>query len=129
MTAQPARPTFELRVDGARNLVRIRFLGHVTVADMTACTDQVKQHLPEMRPGFIVLTDLSDLESMDLECATPLAKIMDLSRARGVGTVIRVIPDRGKDIGLNILSIIHYRRGVKLITCDTLAEAEHALNS
>jgi hypothetical protein len=64
---------------------------------------------------------------MDLDCVPHLARIMDLSRARGVGTVVRIIPDRDKDIGFNILSIIHYRRDVQIITCETPAEAERAL--
>ena len=66
---------------------------------------------------------------MDLDCVPHLTKIMDLSRAHGVGTVVRVIPDPDKDIGFSILSIIHYRRGVRIVTCESLAEAERVLPS
>jgi hypothetical protein len=52
---------------------------------------------------------------------------MDRLRAGGIRTVIRAIPDPNKDIGLKILSIIHYRRGVRIVTCDSRAEAERAL--
>ena len=124
-----ANPMFEVRSDTVRNLVRIRYLGHVTAAGMKACRAQVETQLSAMRAGFTVLTDLSGLESMDLDCVGHLTKIMDLSRAKGVGTVVRVIPDPSKDIGFKILSIIHYRRGVKIITCDTLAAAERALKA
>jgi hypothetical protein len=41
--------------------------------------------------------------------------------------VVRVIPDPHKDIGLNILSLFHYRRGVRIVTCETLEEAMRAL--
>jgi hypothetical protein len=41
--------------------------------------------------------------------------------------VVRVIPDPQKDIGLNILSLFHYRRRVRIVTCKTLAEAMKAL--
>jgi hypothetical protein len=80
--------------------------------------------MPQMRTGFTVLVDLSGLENMALDCVPYLSKIMDLCKAQGVGLVVRVIPDPTKDIGLNILSLIHYRGKVRIVTCDTLAEAE-----
>lgn len=126
MTSSPA---FAIQLDASRNLVRIRYLGHMTAEKMGACVKEIERLLPAMQAGFTVLTDLSALESMELDCVPHLTRIMDLSKAHGIGTVVRVIPDRDKDIGFNILSIIHYRRGVKIITCDTLAEAERALKS
>jgi anti-anti-sigma regulatory factor len=85
--------------------------------------------LAQVRPGFAVLADLSGLEAMDVECGPHIAKIMDLCKARGVSLVVRVMPDPKKDIGLNILSLVHYRGKVKIVTCATRAEAEHALAS
>jgi hypothetical protein len=41
--------------------------------------------------------------------------------------VVRVIPNPQKDIGLNILSLFHYRRRVRIVTCETLEEAMNAL--
>jgi hypothetical protein len=127
--AMKANRMFHIRVDATQNLIRIRYLGQVTVAGMKACRTQVESELPALRPGFSVLTDLSGLESMELDCVEPLTKILDLFRAKGVGMVVRVIPDPSKDIGFKILSIIHLRRGVKVVTCDTLAEAEQALKT
>lgn len=83
--------------------------------------------LPNMRQGFTFLADLSGLESMDLDCVADITKIMDACNAAGIGTVVRIVPDPRKDIGLNILSIIHYRRGVHVLTFQNSAEAERAL--
>lgn len=123
----PTRREFEINTDGRPHLVRVKYFGRVTAAGMKACALAVEQALPGMSSGFTVLTDLSGLEAMELDCVPHLTRIMDLSRKHGVGTVIRIIPDRDKDIGFNILSIIHYRRGVQVVTCETLAEAERAL--
>jgi anti-anti-sigma regulatory factor len=127
--AMPTKASFEIQADAPRNLLRIRFLGHVTPARMQACLAAVESHLPKMRAGFTLLTDLSGLDEMDLDCVTALTKTMDRMRASGVGLVVRVVPDPSKDIGLKILSIIHYRRGVRIVTCETPAEAERALPS
>ena len=123
----PIRPEFELQTDTVPGLLRIRYIGHVTAGGMKACCSEVERLLPRMVRGFTVLTDLSRLESMDLDCVPHLAKIMDLCRIRSIGTVVRIIPDSRKDIGLNILSVLHYRRGVRIVTCETLAEAERAI--
>ena len=77
-----------------------------------------------MSPGFTFITDLTGLGSMELECAPDLARLMDFCKARGIGTVVRIIPDPRRDIGFNILSIVHYRRGVRVVTCKDAAEAE-----
>lgn len=120
--------TFEAEVDTTRNIVRMRYFGNVTAAHMKGSGERVeKSILPQMSAGFTALVDLSGLESMDLDCGPYIARIMDLCKARGIRRTVRVIPDPSKDIGLNILSLTHYRGEVQTITCSTLAEAEQAL--
>jgi hypothetical protein len=132
MASQPvppakAKPALEIGIDVARNILCKRFNGHVSAAQMKAGVAEVARLLPSMRAGFKVLVDLSGLSSMDLDCAPHLAKVMDLCKAHGVGLVVRVTPDPEKDIGFNILSVTHYRGKVRVVTCETLAEAERAL--
>ena len=129
MSEPTALPTYKVLPDPGRNLLSISYSGHVTADAMKACHGQVVKLLSALRPGFTVLTDLSGLESMDLDCVIHLTKIMDQFRSKGVGTVVRVVPDPAKDIGFKILSIIHLRRGVKIVTCENIAEAERALKS
>ena len=120
-------PNYEVLADLDRNLIELRFRGNLSPADMGACLRNISGVLPELRPGFTVVTDLSELESMSLECAPDLTKAMDAFRARGVATVVRIIPDPTKDIGFNILAIIPYRRGIHVITCKTRAEADRVI--
>jgi hypothetical protein len=117
----------QLTIDETRNVLRVRFHGHVTAATLQAEVDQIKASLPRMRAGFTVFTDLSDLDAMELDCVDSLTRMMELFKGHGVALVVRAIPDPAKDIGFNILSLTHYRRGVQVITCRTLAEAERAL--
>ncbi len=121
------KPTFEIAIDAARNVSRLQYSGKVTAAHMPDCVAQITTLLPQLRAGFTVLVDLSGLDAMDIDCVPFLSTIMDFCRVQGVGTVIRVIPDPSKDIGLNILSLIHYRGQVHIITCDTVEEAEKLL--
>jgi anti-anti-sigma regulatory factor len=126
MTTQSA---FEIQSDPVRNLIRISYHGHVTAAAAKLLTEQAGKLLPQMRPGFTLLTDLTGLESMDLGCVPHVTGVMKLCKARGIGSTIRVIPDPRKDIGLTILANIRYGTTVQIVTCQTMAEAEAAMQS
>jgi hypothetical protein len=116
-----------VEADVGRNLIEVRYAGHVRPPEVVAVLGKVTTLLPTFRPGFTFLADLSALESMDVECGLPISQLMDLCNAAGIGTVVRIIPDPRKDIGLKILSIIHYRRGVRVLTFQDGAEARRAL--
>ena len=84
--------------------------------------------LAEVRPGFRLLVDFSGLELMDLACVPHIERMMDRCNQKGVEMVVRVIPDPHKDIGMNILSLFHYRRRVRIVTCETLEKAMEVLS-
>lgn len=114
---------FGVEVDAARNRLRLSYSGHVTATDVSACLAHVTTLVEALKPGFLCLADLSRLELMDIECGPRIAKMMDLFRDHGVGKVVRIMPDESKDIGINILSIIHYRGKVPIATYASELEA------
>jgi hypothetical protein len=118
---------FQVEADKSAKLLKISYADQVGPADTRKALESVKTLAVDLQPGFRLLTDLSSLEAMDLACLADIKKMMDFLNKKGVDTVVRVIPDPKKDIGLNILSLFHYRRGVHIVTCATLAEAALAL--
>lgn len=118
-----AKLIFEAEIVAERNLLRTHYRGHVTEAGLKEGIVRFEGLLKKLKPGFTIFADMSELDLMDLECGAQLARIMELCKANKVGSVIRVIPDPDKDIGVNILSIVHYRGKVPIATYDTLAEA------
>jgi hypothetical protein len=54
-------------------------------------------------------------------------QVMDLLKSGGIELVVRIIPDPRKDIGLTILSVFHYGRSVRSVTCQNFSEALRAL--
>ena len=85
--------------------------------------------LAQLKSGFRLLADLTELESMDVACAPFIEKAMELCNQKGASMVVRVIPDPRRDIGLQIMSIFHYRGDVKIVTCETLAQAKEILET
>ena len=113
--------------DKAKNLLRITYGQHVGPEETKRCAEAVQLLVGDLQPGFRLLTDLSGLEAMDLACVPHIKKMMDLCNKKGVDTVVRVIPDPHKDIGFNIMSLFHYRRRVRIVTCEKLEEAIRVL--
>jgi anti-anti-sigma regulatory factor len=118
---------FQVEIDKSANLFKISYAQHVGPEDTERVVKNAPTLLADLRPGFRVLTDMSCLESMDLTCVRYIKHMMDLCNKRGIEMVVRVIPDPRKDIGLNMLSLFHYRRGIRIVTCMTLEEATKTL--
>jgi hypothetical protein len=118
---------FQVEVIRPQNLMVMRFARHVGPEEMKRHEETVQTLLKELQPHFSLLSDLSDLESMDPACLIYIRRVMDLLNKHGVSQVVRVIPDPHKDIGLNILSLFHYRRRLPIVTCQSLAEAMQTL--
>ena len=124
-----AKHPFEISADPVRNLLRITYHGEVTVAATKLLADQAEKLIPKLSPGFTALTDLTGMGSMDLKCVPHVARVMELCKAHGIGTTMRVIPDPKKDIGLTILARVRYSSTVRILTFQNLTEAEAALRS
>jgi hypothetical protein len=111
----------------SRQLLHISYIGMVQREELQRRREDLTTQLGELSPGFRLLADFSCLESMELDCAPELGRMMDLIAEAGVRLVVRVMPDKRKDIGLNILTVFHYRHRPRVVTCKGLAEAARAL--
>jgi hypothetical protein len=117
----------QITVDRAQNLLRVTYAGRVGPLETKRAVENLQRVLSDLTPGFRLLTDVSGVQEIDLACEPDMRRMMDLCDEKGVTVVVRVIPDPRKDIGFNIMSIFHYRRRVRIITCGTMAEALQAL--
>ena len=119
--------SFEANVP--KRLLEIRYRGVVRPEECEKGLEQLHAALSKLESDFRVLVDLTPLESMDVKCAPFVEKAMDLCNAKGASTVVRVIPDPHRDIGMAIMSMFHYRGDVQITTCQTLADAESLLST
>lgn len=111
----------------SQNRLVIRYRGIVGADETEKGLEQVRSGLSKLQSGFHLLADLTELEKMDVQCAPFIEQAMDLCNAKGASMVVRVIPDPHRDIGLSIMSIFHYGGDTRIITCQSLAEAEEIL--
>jgi hypothetical protein len=119
---------FLATVNKPEQLLYMSFIGHVRAAELAQVRGNLPVLLADLMPGFYMLTDLGRLDSMDIDCATEIGRVMDLCDQKGIGQVIRVIPDPSKDIGLNILSHFHYKHRPRVVICERIDEVAKLLS-
>jgi anti-anti-sigma regulatory factor len=114
---------FTVKLDQSVNALTISYGGQVTRDETRLCAEEVRLALAILQPGFRLVVDLTELQSMEVACSPLIANIMELCNSAGVAEVIRIIPDPTRDIGLQIMSFFHYGSDVYIRTCASLAEA------
>lgn len=113
-----------VEINGSKRLLVISAAGHVSKEEVKQAAEQVHNALQNVAPGLRALTDFRGLESMRPSAASYIAEIMDVLVEKQVASVIRIIPNRGKDIALNILSQFQCARELPITTTvETLVEA------
>ena len=118
---------YSVEADKSKRLVVINAVGQVTREEAKQAAQRTRDILKDFAPGFRVLADFRRLQSMDPAAARYVAEIMDALTEKQLASVIRVMPDPHKDIGLNILSQFHYGPEIQITTFETLADALQSL--
>jgi hypothetical protein len=108
-------------------LLYLTYIGHVRTEELRRGRENATELLADLPAGFRIIADYERMDRMDTEAAQELGKLMEEADRRGVETIVRVIPDPSKDIGLNILAMFHYKRQLPMVTCKTMAEAAKTL--
>ena len=114
---------YSVEIDPSKRLLIITAQGHVAGPEVDRVRSEVAELIDDAAPGFVVLVDFRFVESMRPETAQPIGEIMDLFAKKQVGSVVRVIPHPSKDVGMNILSQLHYGSRVEVATVKSMAEA------
>ena len=110
-----------------RQLLHMSYINRVTPTELRAGREDVEALLAELPTGCRVLADFGRLETMTSDCVPEIGLGMEQLDRHRVGLIVRVIPDSSKDIGLNILTVFHYKQRPRIVTCKTLEEAARAL--
>lgn len=117
------------RVCHPSNTLRISFKDRITVEELDAFVRELPSIMQSLRPRFIMLSDLTLLESFDFDCVRSLGYLMQCSVKAGLGGEVRVVPDPSRDIGFAILSVFHYPPSLPVKVFDSLSKAESYIAS
>ena len=113
----------EFKVNKSNTAIVLIFTGAVDTQQTEELHNSLEKIMPKIKKGFKLLTNLSFMESMDVDAHLSIEKSMQLMDKYGVSQISRIIPDSNKDIGFNIMSMINYSSGVKVNTYTSAGEA------
>lgn len=119
---------FLATINKPKQLLYFSYIGHVKAADLQRGAADLERMMADLTPGFRLLADLSQVDTMDIGCVTEIGKTMEALERHQVGLIVRVLPDEGKDIGFNIISAFHYKRQPHITTFKTMQQAAEKLS-
>ena len=92
MTTPSMQPA-KVRADIKRNRLYITLPAHVTPKELERVYSDIRFNVADLKPGFDVITDLSNCNIGHLSAIAPLRKIMAYLVAQKVGRVVRIVGD------------------------------------
>jgi len=113
--------------DAARNLLHLIVAGTLDKAAAKQLLEDVIKATSLLRQGFDVLSDFRDLKAIDREANRLVNDLMEFLTQQGVERVVRILPSEKENFGLSIMSIFHYGKDVRFVTCLNLEEAGKVL--
>jgi len=121
-----AETSYTVRADVRKNRLYITFVGFFSDDYMREACDRVIAEAGSLRPGFSIITDISQCKPATQRGAETIRRTQEHLAAHGVGRVVRVVaPDNV------IIKFQFQRRGqgyYKADTANSLAEAERMLD-
>jgi hypothetical protein len=118
---------YTVKVDVAKNRLYITMVGFLKADEMKACTDQVILETKKLKPGYDVITDISQFKPADQEAVKEIERGQAHFKATLIGHGIRVV-------GKSAVTSMQFSRTGKAVgyipdAVATVAEAEKLLDS
>ncbi|MFH2137373.1 MAG: STAS domain-containing protein [Candidatus Omnitrophota bacterium] len=114
---------FYIDFDKTNNLLTLKISADFDETQAKQCLKDMENCLEEANSGVRILTDLTGLDRMDSAARKYFEQMMDVCNQKQPVEIVRIIPDKSKDIGFSIMSVFHYDKSVKIITCQSREEA------
>ncbi|WP_205525481.1 STAS domain-containing protein [Pyxidicoccus trucidator] len=117
---------FEVEARVGKNRLVVRIWGDLDDAEARQIGDAAVRAVDRLRPGLDILSDLSGLTRVPVECAAQLRRIVEAAQARGLRQVVRVV-GRSAEAALQFQRISR-SIGYEAYLAFSLEEAERMLD-
>jgi hypothetical protein len=118
---------YKIRIDALKNRLYVQLEGFFSFDDMKRCVDETMQESGKLKPGYTVITDISQLKTPSQEVAAEIERVQAHFVKSGVTHGVRVV-------GGSVISGIQFKRtgahaGYQSVNVNTMDEAEKLLNA
>ena len=111
----------------AQNRLQVTIVGNLSRKNLDQLYTEIRFCVADLRPGFGVITDLSNCSIASLSGIPTFRKISNYLITNKVGAVVRVI-DKKRVVFRQLSNFTAKTKGYKADTCYSLEEAEAALS-
>jgi hypothetical protein len=87
--------TCEFHADSVRNRLTIKLSGFSDDAEMERHVKRVIAELPKLRPGFVMVSDITGLKTTTQGGASALREAMSAYKRHGIARIVRIV---GEDV-------------------------------
>jgi anti-anti-sigma regulatory factor len=117
----------KVRDDRPHDAVIVEFDGDIDIAQARRSFGDIRKLVAKHGKGFKVLVDFSTVATMDVDVELEIKDAMSYFNAKGVGEIIRVLPDPELAVGFNYISRFFYSKDVKLVNFTSREQAQECL--
>jgi len=115
-----------IRIDTIRNRLYVTLVGYFSLEEIKKCGDETIEATNQLRPGYDVVTDITQYKAGPPEVAKDIERVQAHFRKSGARLGVRIV-------GGNVLSGMQFRRagthvGYRSVNVINLEEAEKLLN-
>ena len=118
----------KVRDDRPHDAVIVEFEGDVDLTQARRSFDDLRRLVAKHGKGFKVLVDFTSVATMDVDVEFLIKEAMQYFNAKGVGEIIRVLPDPEVAVGFNYISRFFYSKDVKLANFTSREQAQRSLS-
>jgi hypothetical protein len=94
---------FTIRADTVKNRLYVTLVGFFTLEEMKRCGDETIEATAKLRPGYDVVTDITEFKAGPPEVAQDIERVQAHFRKSGARQGVRVV-------GANVVSGMQFRR-------------------
>jgi len=118
----------KVRDDRPHDAVIVEFEGDIDLAQAQRSFGDIRKLVSKHGKGFKVLVDFTSVASMDVDVEREIKEAMMFFNSKGVGEIIRVLPDPETAVGFNYISRFFYSKDVKLANYTDREQAQRSLS-
>jgi hypothetical protein len=118
---------FEARADAAANRLYVTLGGFADDAQMRKNVDLVVAELPKLRPGFVMISTITDAKATSAGGARELERAMQAYKRHGISRIIRIAGE--EVLGKLQLQRLAQEAGIPVEYATSMAGAEALLRA
>lgn len=119
--------TLQVKADPATNRLNVKMAGYFADSEIVEQVRRVVAELPKLRPGWVMISDISEMKATTPVGTAALEKAIKAYRQNGIARIVRIV---GTDVvGKMQMQRLAKEAGIRVDYVTSMAQAETLLKA